>query len=178
MTAWVAGVALTDVNCVAARMLPPATAHAKSPGAGRRDALFRLELETAHGRRLHVTVLGDEPIPPDSRSQVPSWAFPGAFADALANPEPREWVGLATGGDRPFTVAFVRDYVIRRLVMARHLEAARNGVVVALADDEVILDLGLDLARLPGAFVSLPGMLDEVDADPLRPGAPGASATG
>ena len=110
----------------------------------------------------------DEPIPEGSLSQVPAWALPGLFADALANPDPRWWVALVTGRDSPFAVTLVRDYVLRRLVMARHLEAARNGVHVALADNEVILDLGLDIAPLVGAFAALSTVVDEVDGDAPR----------
>lgn len=165
---WVASVLLADPRCVAVRVLPPVSA-APTPGpAGCRDALYRLYVETEKGRRFTVTVVIDEPIPEGSLSQVPAWALPGLFADALANPDPRWWVALVTGRDSPFAVTLVRDYVLRRLVMARHLEAARNGVHVALADNEVILDLGLDIAPLVGAFAALSTVVDEVDGDAPR----------
>ena len=72
-------------------------------------------------------------------------------------------------------MTLVREHVIRRLVMERHLEAARNGVVVRLHDNVIILDLALDLARYPGAFAFVPDVIDEVEADPFRPSDPSAA---
>lgn len=174
--AWLAALFLADARCVAARLLPPAPAEGNAAPAGRHDVVPRLALETANGRLFHVSVVVDEPIPEGSVPDVPAWAFPGAFGDALASADPRRWVALVSGSrGRAVAASFVRDYVMRRLVMERHIEAARNGVYVPLADDEVLLDLVLDLGRLRPAFVAIADLITEVTVDPLRADDPGAA---
>ncbi|MDO8122663.1 hypothetical protein Q6346_15245 [Isoptericola sp. b490] len=83
-------------------------------------------------------------------------------------------MAFTVGGSAPHGAFVAREYWIRRLVMARHLEAARFGVRVALDDDAVILDFGLDLAKTSGGVVDLGAALAEVEADSLRADESGA----
>lgn len=93
-------------------------------------------------------VLSDRPL-----ADVPTWTIPVAFGDALANPDSRRWVALVHGSLANLAVFFVRDYALRRVVMARHLVNARSWLHGPLTDGSVVLDFGYDLAHVPGLVV-------------------------
>lgn len=168
--AYVAATVLHDPRIAAARIHPPHPDPTTTAAAGRTDLHAHVHAETTTGRRLTITVITDDDPLDDYPADIPSWTFPGPFGDALAHPDPRRWTALTTGGPHPTGMFLAPEHALRRIVMARHLNAARHGVWTRLAHDTTTLDLGIDLAPIRGLFLDLHTVLDTVEADPHRPG--------
>ena len=164
----VASMLLDDPRCCAVRLIPRGPDNTSTAGAGRTDLLTRVSAITTGGRLFEVSVVHADDEPPGGLNNVPAWTFPGPFANALAEPDPRHWVALTSGNRNFFAVKLARDYWLRRIVMARHLEAARAGVRVALQDDAITLDPILDLGNSNGMLVRLEDMITDVGRDARR----------
>lgn len=169
--AWFGGLLLEEPRCAALSIAGPEP-RSSTARAGLSGAAARLAGVTVTGRRFTFSVFADEAPVPGSLSDVPVWSVPGPYGDALADPDVRRWVALTVGGWIPQAAFVAPDHWIRRLTMARHLEAARFGVRVNIEDDVVMLDLALDLQRTPQRIVSLAAAFDAIEADALRPGEP------
>ena len=169
----VVGTLLLDPRFAAARLHPPTQAGVETTaGVGRSDVLLTVLGEMTSGRRVTVGVL---PADADAgvTGDVPSWTFPGSFGDALAAADPRRWIALTFGGADLWGMFVTREFAVRRLVMARHIDALRHGINIAISDDTVTLDYALDLAVHKGVFVTVEQAMDEVERDSARYGEPG-----
>ncbi|WP_199424595.1 hypothetical protein [Actinotalea solisilvae] len=164
--AWVAATLLQEPRCAAARIRQPQPDADSDAAAGRTDQLSQVHAETTKGRHFTVTVITDDP----DHDATDAWSFPGSFGDALANPDPRRWVALTVGRSRPTGMFLAPEHALRRIVMARHLEAARHGVWTPIAHDTTSLHLALDLAPIRGLLVNLSDVFGAVESDTYRHG--------